>query len=151
MKRLAISAVLLASVSASASAQELWQGDVFVTAANATCGQIGISENDFFRAVFRPRDVGANDADTRLALFGPRNAYRVIINNGALSGSGQYDGQAIFGTAGFASWTGNFAIATTTPASPTPTTKTVAIRVQLRSFGDVACTMTIAGSLSNRP
>src|SRR5688572_22223940 len=118
MKRLAIAASVLACATLPASAIETWQGDLFVTAATAACngpGTPGITVNDFFRAVFRPRNLEDNGVDTRLALFSTRNAHRVFIENAPLSGAGNYNGVFIGGTGGFTSYAATFASASTTP------------------------------------
>jgi hypothetical protein len=151
MKRLASVCLLLGATSFPAFGLEVWQGDMFVTAASPRCARNGVSVNDFFRAVFRPRGLENNGADTRLSLFGTRSAHRYLFRNRALAGDGQYQGDFISPQAVVASWNGEFSDASVEPPSPTGSTPTVVVKLRLRDFGDFGCTLTLEGSLGNRP
>lgn len=154
MKRLALAAMLTTGTIPSASATEVWQGDLFITAANATCVNSGFSVNDFFRSVYRPNGLEDNGPDARLTLISARVAQRYSVT-GALSAGKKlkaYSGQIIYSTAGFASWDGTYKLATVTPATPTVNTATVTIAVTFNDFASfVGCTATLKGSLGNRP
>jgi hypothetical protein len=151
MKHLAITALLLAAPFP-ALAIETWQGDLFVTAATASCSSAGTSVNDFFRAVFRPRNLEDNGQDTRLSLIASRSAQRYFFQSRALIGAGPYQGDTITGTAAVDSWNGTFAAASIAPQQPLVTTPTVVVKVTLNTFANTAnCTVTLQGSLGNRP
>jgi hypothetical protein len=152
MKRLAIATVLLAGTAFPASAVEVWQGDMFITAASAACVAEGYTVNDFFRAVYRPRNVEDNGIDTRLSLISARNAHRFLVENAPLTGAGNYHGNKIGSTAAFSSWDSTFSAASVTPPLPTVNTQTVVIKVTFKDFADFpGCTATLQGSLGNRP
>jgi hypothetical protein len=152
MKRLVMATWLAGILVSPAAAVEVWQGDLFVTAATAACAQAGVGVNDFFRAVYRPRNVEDNGQDTRLSLFASRSAHRIVVGNGALAGTGNYTGLQLASTTGVETYNGVFAGAAVTPASPTPNTQTVVVRVTLRTFtGEAGCNATLQGSLGNRP
>ena len=154
MKRVAIAALLLGCASLPAQAAETWQGDLFVTAATAACNgpsTPGLTVGEFMRAVFRPRGVSDNGANTKLALFLARNTHHVEIAHKALTGAGNYAARWVTGSGNFLIYTGQYAAASTTPA-PTDTTQTVVVAVQLKGFGGIAaCNVTLRGSLGLRP
>ena len=154
MKRLlkaGIAGVLLAAATSSASAIEVWQGNLFITAANAACAG-NWSANQFFTAVYRPAGLSDNGPSTMLALFGQRTAMSYVVD-GALSGNGTYTGRRLLSSAGFFFWeNGTYSQATVTPASVSKITKTVVIRVKLATFANTGnCTVTLQGSLGKRP
>jgi hypothetical protein len=155
MKRLAITAALCALTGVPASAFETWQGDLFVTTATSQCttvqGSPNVTVNDFFRAVFRPAGVSDNGPDSKLALYHPRNAHHIEIDNKALTGSGNFAGRWITGGGNFVSYAGTYVAASATPA-PAIGVETVVVHVQVRKFGNtVGCNVTLHGSLGNRP
>ena len=151
MKRLVTAAMLLAGTGLPAFATEVWQGDMFITAATTACAADGITANDFLRAVYRPRNLADNGVDTKLSLIGSRNAQRYFVANAPLTGTGNYEGILITSRANFQSWTGTFSGATVTP-TPTATTQTIVVKVTFKNYGDiVGCTATLKGSLGHRP
>jgi hypothetical protein len=154
MQRLAktsLAAALLVAVTTSASAVEVWQGHLFITAANRACNAGNWRVNVFFNAVYLPAGVSDNGPTTFLALFHSRNAMSFAVN-GALSGAGGYNAGRIRPTGPTQSWSGSFSKARVTPASPSDTTPTVTVRVQLNPFGNVPnCTAMLQGSLGKRP
>lgn len=151
MRRLVLGTLLLAGAALPAFATEVWQGDMFVTAVTSACAADGLVVNDFFRAVYKPRNLVDNGVDTKLSLVGPRNAQRYMVANGPLTGTGNYQATMITSRANVDSWNGGFSAASVLP-TPTATTQTVVVKVTLNTFGDVAgCTVTLKGSLGNRP
>ena len=154
MKRIVkagIAGILLAAATSSASAIEVWQGNLFITAANNACNGTPWTVNTFFTAVYRPSGLSNNGGSTRLALFLTRYAATYAVS-GALSGNGQYQATRITPAASVFDWSGTYAKASVKPASPTATTKTVVVKVQLAKFGNTGkCKVTLQGSLGKRP
>ena len=152
MKRLILTGLVLSGLMVPAQATEVWQGTMFVTAANSPCRADGVVVGDFYLAVYRPRNVEDNGVDTRLALFTTRSANRYIVINKPFDGNGRYEGIRVSTTALVQDWSGNFSGATVNPPSPTPSTQTVEITVTFTKFNNNSgCTATLVGSLTNRP
>jgi hypothetical protein len=142
---------LLLGATAYPAAAEVWQGDSFILARTVECKASNWAIGDFFRTVYRPANVGTNDASARLTLIGPRTAQRYFVNPGELVGSGNYTGTFITSMAGFVSWAGTFSSARTKP-DPTPTTPTLNLLVKLQTFSGLdGCNVTLQGSLNLRP
>jgi hypothetical protein len=155
MKRFLIAAAAVTTIAAAtaspAFAVQVWQGDMFLTDANAACKAKGFTVDDFFRGVYRPAGVADNGANSFLSLTGSRNSQRFSVAGGTLSGSGTYNGTFITSTAGFLSWSDSFSGAKVKPA-PTLTTPSITITVKIKTFGDVAgCNVTLQGALGIRP
>jgi hypothetical protein len=142
---------LLLSAGSAQSAFIGWQGDLFVTAANAGCASTGFSKGDFFRAVYLPRNLGTNGPDTRLSFIGSRHAQRYIKANAAY-GNGIWHGTTITGlSAGLLNYNSNMVGAAAAPAVPAATTQTVVLRGTLTNFfGTVGCTVSFSGSLGKQ-
>ncbi len=151
-KTFVLATALLCGQGISAQAAEvIWQGDMFVTVANAACESGGIVVGSFYRAVFKPRNLEDNPADTRLAMFGSRQA---LHHNwtGANYGNGPVDGIVIGSKGNAGSVSSTFSQALIQPATLTATTKTVTVKGRITNFFAVSgCTATLIGSLGNRP
>ena len=80
MKRFLIAAAAVTTIAAAtaspAFAVQVWQGDMFLTDANAACKAKGFTVDDFFRGVYRPAGVADNGANSFLSLTGSRNSQR---------------------------------------------------------------------------
>jgi hypothetical protein len=149
MRRLAkagVAGILLAAATTSASAIEVWQGNLFITVANPACAG-NWTANQFFTAVYRPAGLSDNGPNTLLALFGQRTAMSYAVE-GALSGNGTYTGRRFLSSAFFTFWeNGTYSQATVTKIA-----KTVLVKVRLKKFGNSGdCTVTLQGSLGKRP
>lgn len=143
--------MLLSGTALPAFATEVWQGDMFITAASTACAADGWTINDYMRAVYRPANLVDNGIDSKLSLIGPRNAQRYLVANAAFAGSGTYQGVMITSRANLQSWTSTFSSATVMP-TPTATTQTVVVKATINNFGDViGCKVTLRGSLGRRP
>ena len=159
MKRLSIAGIaglLLIAAAPSASAIEVWQGDLFITTANNSCVNAGWTVNRFFDAVLRPNDLEDNGTNTLLALFQERYAARYVVA-GALAGNGTYNARHITSTAGGGGgpsgglWSANFSVASLKPV-PAVGRPSVKVRVRFTRFADTAgCTVTLQGTLGLRP
>lgn len=125
---------------------------MFVTAANAACAAENHSVGEFFRAVYRPRNVEDNGVDTRLMLLSPRTAQRYVRTNAPFVSGASYAGSRFTSAAGFESFNGVLSAVSVVPALPTVATFTVTVRLTVSNFAGLpGCTATIAGSLTNRP
>jgi hypothetical protein len=152
MKRLVTTAALLAGLVSSASAVEVWQGDLFITTANATCRENGVNVNDFVRAVYRPANVSDNGPDARLSLVGTRNAQRYSFTGVLVDGGGSYNGQIISSTANYGTWSDTYQGAKVRPVTPAVTTPTVTFKIVIKQYATFAgCNVTLSGSLGHRP
>jgi hypothetical protein len=151
MKPFLLACALLAGSAFPAMAQ-VWQGDAFIVKITPACKTNGWAVGDFFRTVMSPANVGENDANSRLSLYGARVAQRFFMQNQALAGNGTYTGTFITSRAGFLSWTnGTFSGARIKPAA-TPTTQTLSLNIKVARFSDLdGCTVTLEGSLNLRP
>jgi hypothetical protein len=159
MKRLIAAALLTCGLAMPASAANdfvLWQGNMFLTAANAACNGGGWSVGNFFNAVLRPRGLGDNGTFTGFALYSTRNAQRYAVQNKGFV-TGFYTGVTIYSSAGFAGWDGTGGTLhskLTVQVSPTVTAahKTLTATVTITNFGNVEnCTATVVGALYQRP
>jgi hypothetical protein len=151
MKRLMLASMLLAGTISTASAVEVWQGDLFATAATTECAAVSWSVNEFARAIFRPANVTDNGPNSVLVVLGGRSAQRYSVT-GNLAGNGSYSATAIGSSTNIFSWNGAFSQASVKPAAPTATTVTLVVKARLANFFNVAnCTLTLQGSLGKRP
>jgi hypothetical protein len=165
MRHLAVASILAALMATPASATTLavWEGFVYVTAtteltpgACARSGQRPGFETGFyadaFRAVFRPAGLVDNGDDTRLLLVTPRSAFHHLWVGKAFSNSNNVPSTGLGGTAHKFDYATKFAGTTLTPAVPTVSTQTVILQARVTNlFGTADCTVTLKGSLSNRP
>jgi hypothetical protein len=165
MKVLIVVASLIAGFAAPASATTLavWEGFVYVTdvkeatvgACTGTTGPGGGVTTGFFtsafHAVFKPAGLVDNGADTKLLLITNRSAFHHLWQGKAF-GPGNIPTTGFGGTANIFTYTSTFKSASISPAAPTATTQTVVLKAKVSNFFDNAdCTVTLIGSLSNRP
>ena len=134
MKRFAIAAVLLASIALPVSATEVWQGDLFITAATSQCAVANFDVGNFFRAVYHPPTIGGNDPDARLSLIGARNAARISRDNGAFVANGPYHGNFLSSHAGLNAWDSTLGAVSITAV--TATSPRADIRLGVKNFAD---------------
>lgn len=150
MKRFTMAAMMLCGTICSASADTVWQGDLFIIVSNATCAANNLPVGAFFRAVFKPANIDDNGTDTKLSLIGSRNAQRYLLAGKAF-GNGTFSGTGIGTTADHFTWNSVFTAASAAPA-PTINTQAVTLKATIATFDDIAgCTLTIHGSLGKRP
>lgn len=144
-------ALLLGVTTANSATYLSWQGDLFVTAANAGCASTGFAKGDFFRATYLPHSLGSNGADTRLSFIGSRHAQRYLKANAAY-GNGTWRGTTITGlSAGLLTYNSTMSSASVSPASPTSSTQTVVLKGTLTNFfGTTGCTVSFSGSLGKQ-
>ena len=121
MRRLLLATIVLASLAAPASARTVWQGEVFITAANSACLTANWQVGNYLLVEFRPHNVSDNGSTTYLGLYNPRNAQTYSISGKGLV-AGTYTGSGIGSTAFPQSWTSNVTGVSVSPA-PTVTRK----------------------------
>jgi hypothetical protein len=150
MKRLAITAALCVLTGVPASAVEVWQGDLFISAATTQCASAGFAKDDFFRAVYRPANISDNGAAARLTLLTPRAAARIAATEGDFVRNGDYSGKFFSSRAGLLEW--DSTILTENIGAVTETSPRVDVLLGMRNFtGVVGCSVTVRGTLTHRP
>jgi hypothetical protein len=150
MRRLLLATIALASLAVPASARTVWQGDVFITAANSICQSAGWPVGNYLRVEFRPHNLTDNGSNTYLGLYSPRSAQTYSIAGKGLV-AGTYAAGGITSTAFPQGWTSTFSGVSVSPA-PKLTTKTVTIKATITNFfNNTGCTVTIQGAAFQRP
>jgi hypothetical protein len=153
--------LLLIAVAAACMASPAWAarveffGSLYVTAATSECNGTpfpGIQR--FLR--YWPRNVGTNGAHTRLTVFdidrrGAVQAYDLASGNLVGPDYQEVKVTVIKPTGGGASLKASMRLASQTPASPTPTTPSLAIKGYFKDYGRVGCTVTFTGDLTRNP
>jgi hypothetical protein len=155
MRTLAILAGALLAVGISAaSAQEVWQGDLFVAKVTGTCTVEKIAAvGDFYRAVYRPNlaPPPPNQADEALSLITERSAFILEATGKTLRGKGNANGIVI----GSRAEVGEAATAvdlTITLAKTTSGTPSVEIKGTINNlFNRTGCNVTVVGALGLAP
>jgi hypothetical protein len=89
MKRLVLASALLAGTISTVSAVEVWQGDMFITAASAGCAATPHGVGSFYRSVYRPNGVEDNGNFEAISFVTPRAVFRVAVN-GSFPAAGSY-------------------------------------------------------------
>jgi hypothetical protein len=150
MKRLAITAVLLAAASSPALAVQTWQGDIYITAVTAACESVGIKSNTFYRAVYRPKNIEDNGSVSKLAFFSSINAHSYTFSNVSSSGTGRYTGVVINSWPKVLRYSGTFENTSFTPTTFSATTQTLVVRLTLKNFVNTpGCSVTLRAGLGN--
>jgi hypothetical protein len=156
MKRVFSAALLWAVIIYPAvAAQVVWQGDLFIKEMHGEACVSGDFQTgqyaSYFRAVFKPANLGDNGPNTKLSIVTPRSALQYQWN-AASFGPATVTGTQIGGTANVVTSTATFLVANLSPAAPTEDTQTVVIRAKIQDFfGNAGCTVRLIGSLGNRP
>jgi len=156
MHKLLAAGGLLLAMTSNASALETWQGHLFVIATSGTCDNdptgIPITKNQFFTAIFRPRNLEDNGPDTYLSLVSQRGANSYKFANKALTGSGSVSYTGVSTKGHTYTLTTTYSGASVAPAAPTVNTQTVVVTITIANVtGYNGCTATLKGSLGNRP
>lgn len=155
MRRLFIAILTLLATTISASAQKIWQGDMFITAVNdaVVCNAGRVNVGDFYRGVFRKGGLAGNPATDTLAFFPSRGAIQVAPDGGVLNEATTATVRYIFGSSGFSQLTGvSIAPTTVAPVPVKNTTLVVTISVIIPDiFGVTGCDATLVGRLGKRP
>jgi hypothetical protein len=150
MKHSVITALLLASAIVPAAAKEVWQGDLFITVATPACADIGFANRDFLRAVYRPRNITDNGANTSLLLIGARNAARITVTNNTFATNRPFSGKFFTSRAGEDDW--NATLGPTAVTAVNANTPSVTIKTQIKNFDATAgCNVSLEGTLTHRP
>jgi hypothetical protein len=149
-----LAGLLLVASASSASAIQVWQGHLFITAASKDCVDAGWTVNRFFNAVLRPYDIEDNGPNTLLALFQDRYAASYSFA-GSLSGNRIYSARHITSTAGGGGpsgpWSGWYSRGRVRPV-PTESRPYLTVRVVVSDFAHTAgCNVKLEGTLGLRP
>lgn len=150
---LATTAIVL-TMTAAADASTLWEGDLFIAAANTACATVGVSAGDFWQAVFAPKNLTGNSKTSdQFAVFRPRgSAAQITPNTGTLNGSTVVTMTVIENAAVKTNKDVTFSPAIkVVPATITATTPSVEVTMAVTGLDGVGCNVTFHGILAHRP
>jgi hypothetical protein len=154
MRALIAAALFVAPMSSAFAAQALWEGELYVETASAGCASDDVRTGFFsshYHAVFRPRNIGDNGTDTKLALYTPRSAF-TLSWVGKNYGNATVNGTEIGGSANAFPVTMTFSGTSMAPSSIAAATPTVVLKGKIKSFwNDPNCTVTFVAGLGRRP
>ncbi len=160
-----VATILYVAMADSASAQMepripnnpliVWQGSIFVTAANATCVSFGINIGQYGLGLFRPRLDPAEPPSGFMIQY-PRGNVLFTRTGGAgtdkMRGAGTFAGTwvgpTVLPAADFAATT-NFVL---TPQNPIATTDFITLTGSITNFDGITnCTTSVRGAFARRP
>jgi len=146
-----IAAALLVVSTFSATARTEYQGTFFITKANQTCIDQGLSIGQFGLVRFRPANVGDNDGLTRFGIHYQRYALGHFIDGKITRKFKPMNGASI--TAGFTTW--DNAEIKYTELHPKPvkaSIEKIAMTVVINNFGGTdGCKLTLSGAATQDP
>jgi hypothetical protein len=165
MKRTFLCATFLAAISSPAfAAPPTWQGDMFVTAItevtpNVSCKNVNVAVGDFYRTIFRPRNLTAESGPSDLIAFhGNRSTIWLKPTTsavaGQLNGATQAAINIVYGSAGFQAFTNRPITASVTAVAAATPSVTIQMTIQnvfsKDSVTPSGCNATVRGVLGRR-